>query len=72
MRLSIRGDASRIRTKQLVRATKIPSVLPQGLLPKPELPPLLEDPVAIAQDIDLATTSWYETARREWSSLKRD
>ena len=68
-RLLIRGNARRPMVRRLVRPCAVPGVLPHGPLPQPSLPPGLDEPASMAEDLATATALWYDTARVEWSSL---
>ena len=68
-RLLIRGDGRRPMTRQLVRSSKVSGSLPHGPLPKSCISEELASIDSMTHDIGKATSSWYNHARSEWSSL---
>jgi len=69
VRMLLRGDARRKLTRQIVRPTRVPGVLPAGPLPCPQ--PVAEAiPSEVrAEVIDDATDTWMRLACAEWTSL---
>jgi len=69
VRLLVRGDARRHRTRQLVRPPSVPGILPHGPLPEAAEPSIMR-PTVDATEIDVAAQAWMEAARGEWASLE--